>query len=202
MDHFKSHIKQVFERYHPISDVSFEALYSLGEYQQLEKGNLLLDIGKISRHIHILLEGSIVSYYLSADGTVYHKNIFLEGDFVGSTVSALKNEPSNFALSVVENSIVFTFEHAQYQSLLKQHADLKDFYVAYLEKNWVVDKEKREIEIVMKEASERYQDFIVAHPRIEERIPLHYIASHLGITPTQLSRIRKKFREKDPPQHM
>lgn len=202
MDHYKSQIKAVFDRYHPISDISFDALYGLGDYQQLKKGNLLLDIGKVSRHIHILLEGSIVSYYLSTDGTVYHKNIFLEGDFVGSTVSALKNEPSNFALSVVENSTVFTFEHDQYQTLIKQHADLKDFYIAYLEKNWVVDKEQREIEIVMKEASERYQDFIAAHPQIEERIPLHYIASHLGITPTQLSRIRKKFKEKGASQHM
>ncbi|WP_420402062.1 Crp/Fnr family transcriptional regulator [Flagellimonas sp.] len=202
MDHYKLQIKQVFGRYHPISEVSFEALYSLGEYQELKKGTRLLDIGKTSRHIHILLEGYIVSHYLSPDGVEYHKNIFLEGDFVGSTVSALKKEPSHFALTVIEDSLVFTFEHAQYQSLIKQHTDLKDFYIAYLEKNWVVDKEQREIEIVMKEASERYADFITMYPRIEERVPLHYIASHLGITPTQLSRIRKKFKEKDPPQHM
>ena len=192
----------MFNRYYPINEQVFNELFSMGKIQKLKKGTLLLDVGKVSKNIHILLEGSIVSHYLSPDGTEYHKNIFLEGDFVGSTVSALKKEPSNFALTAIEDSKVFTFEHDQYQSMIRQHAALKDFYIAYLEKNWVVDKEKREIEIVMKEAAERYADFITAHPRIEERIPLHYIASHLGITPTQLSRIRKKIKEKGGSQHM
>ena len=38
--------------------------------------------------------------------------------------------------------------------------DLKNFYIAYLEKNWIIDKEKREIQIVMQEAFERYLDLI------------------------------------------
>jgi ribosomal protein L10 len=54
----------------------------------------------------------------------------------------------------------------------------------------------------LKEAKERYLDFITLHPNIEDRIPLQFIASHLGITPTQLSRIRKKIKEKSSNQHM
>ena len=59
----------------------------------------------------------------------------------------------------------------------------------------MLDKEKRELDIVLKDAEERYLDFIKYKPGIETRIPLHYIASHLGITPTQLSRIRKKIKK-------
>ncbi len=56
-----------------------------------------------------------------------------------------------------------------------------------------MEKEKREIDIVLKGANERYKELIATHPNLETRIPLQYIASYLGITPTQLSRIRKKF---------
>ena len=54
----------------------------------------------------------------------------------------------------------------------------------------------------MNEATERYSTFIASHPDVEKRVPLSYIASHLGITPTQLSRIRKKIKENMPNQHM
>lgn len=38
----------------------------------------------------------------------------------------------------------------------------------------------------------RYQELIKKHPKIIERVPQHYIASYLGITPVSLSRIRNR----------
>jgi hypothetical protein len=46
---------------------------------------------------------------------------------------------------------------------------------------------------VQEDASQRYVRFIQDYPFLVERLPQHHIASHLGITPTQLSRIRKKI---------
>ena len=42
-------------------------------------------------------------------------------------------------------------------------------------------------------AEERYLKLIKERPKVIERIPQHYIASHLGIKPESLSRIRKKI---------
>jgi predicted choloylglycine hydrolase len=39
---------------------------------------------------------------------------------------------------------------------------------------------------------ERYRDLLTNHPEIIKRIPQHYIASYLGITPISLSRIRNR----------
>ncbi|MBJ6367037.1 Crp/Fnr family transcriptional regulator [Snuella sp. CAU 1569] len=192
---YRTFIQSVFNRYYPVNDRSITLLLDIAKIKILEKGEQLLPIGKTSKDIHILCEGAVVSYYISDDGNAYHKNIFLKGDIVGSTVSALTNKPSLFALEIIEKSILISFNYGKYRQLIEQHTDLKNFYISYLEKNWVIDKEKREIEIVLKEAKERYLDFINTHPNIENRIPLHYIASHLGITPTQLSRIRKKLNE-------
>lgn len=188
-------IKKVLNTYSPVNDTNVSLIASISEIKHLEKGEMLLEIGKTSKQKHILYKGVIVSYYISDDGNLYHKNIFLKENFVGSMVSALINEPSNFALEAIEPCILISFDYKQYRQLIEDHIELKDFYIAYLEKNWVLDKEKREINIVLKDAEERYLDFIHAHPKIEERVPLHYIASNLGITPTQLSRIRKKIKK-------
>ena len=39
---------------------------------------------------------------------------------------------------------------------------------------------------------ERYEDLVKNQPNIIKRIPQHYIASYLGITPVSLSRIRNR----------
>lgn len=195
IEEYIPYLKKVLNQYSQVSDESVTLLASISKVQNLEKGQILLQIGKTSKQKHILYKGAIVSYYINNDGNLYHKNIFLKDDFVGSTVSALINEPSNFVLEAIEKSIIISFDYKKYRQLIEEHSELKNFYIAYLEKNWVIDKEKREIDIVLKDANERYLDFITNHPNIEQRIPLHYIASHLGITPTQLSRIRKDLKE-------
>ncbi|GMU95073.1 MAG: hypothetical protein AMXMBFR50_05900 [Ignavibacterium album] len=56
-----------------------------------------------------------------------------------------------------------------------------------------MQKEKREIEIVLLNAEKRYQIFRNDFPQLEQQIPQYHIASYLAITPTQLSRIRRKI---------
>lgn len=199
---YRKFVKQVLDRYSLVSEETISSLMAISRIQNLKKGDLLLDVGRVSREKHILFKGAVVSYFINTDGALYHKNIFLEQDFVGSTVSALKEKPSDFALEVIEDATLISFDHRKYQELIKQCSDLKSFYIAYLEKNWVVDKERREIDLVLKDAETRYIEFLSDHPKIETRIPLHYIASHLGITPTQLSRIRKKIKSLGTNQHM
>ena len=45
------------------------------------------------------------------------------------------------------------------------------------------------------EASERYLVFQQEFPDVERQIPQYHIASYLGISPTQLSRVKRKLYE-------
>ena len=63
----------------------------------------------------------------------------------------------------------------------------------YLEKHWLLEKEPKEIGYLQFEAKHRYQQFLEDFHDIISRIPQYHIASFLGITPTQLSRIRKEL---------
>jgi CRP-like cAMP-binding protein len=189
-------LKLKFESYSPISAASWQLIENITEFQVAKKGELLLSNGQIAKEIHFIIKGALRAFITDAEGNIYNKNIFLEGDFAGSTASLIQKTASYFAIEVLEDAILININYKKYRELIFQNDDLKNFYIAYLEKNWVIEKEQREISIVMENATERYLDLLSKHPDISERIALLHIASHLGITPTQLSRIRKTL-EKD-----
>lgn len=191
-----SDLKLKFESYAQISVESWSLIESIIKFQELEKDEILLRNGQIAKNIHFVCEGALRAYVTDYDGNIYNKNIFLETDFAGSTVSYLQSTPSNFTLQALENTILISLNYKKYRQFIDDKIDLKNFYIAYLENNWVIEKEKREVSLVMENATDRYLKLLSKHSNIDQRIQQLHLASHLGITPTQLSRIRKDLKKK------
>ena len=55
------------------------------------------------------------------------------------------------------------------------------------------DKMRREQQFLQLSAAERYQSLLQEHPDWLHRIPLHHLASWLGVTDVALSRIRRRL---------
>ncbi|CAM1363287.1 Crp/Fnr family transcriptional regulator [Tenacibaculum xiamenense] len=190
-----SELKLKFESYSHISEKSWSLIKSIIKFRELEKGEILLRNGQIAKNIYFVCKGALRAYITDYDGNIYNKNIFLETDFAGSKVSYLQNAPSNFTLESLEKTTLVSLDYKKYRQFINNNLDLKDFYISYLENNWVIEKEQREVSLVMENAKERYLKLLFKHPNIEQRIQQLHLASHLGITPTQLSRIRKNLKK-------
>lgn len=188
-------LKNAFRTIYPdITEQSFEYLINILSFESYSKDAIIVGQGQIARNIHLLCKGVIKAYFISETGVSYNKNLFTEGDLVGSAVSLLRKTPSEFTLQALEDCVLITFDYAAYRQLIYKHDNLKNFYIAYLEKQWIIEKEQREISIVTETASTRYLKLLAKSPDIDKRVPLREIAAHLGITPTQLSRIRKELK--------
>lgn len=193
---YLNNLNQKIESYSPISEKSWKFIEEIAEFQTLKKGETLLQNGEIAKNLHFIAKGILRAYITAQHGNFYNKNLFFENAFAGSKVSLMLQTPSNFAIEALEDCILVNINYKKYMRLISENDDLKNFYIAHLEKNWIIEKEQREVAIVMQNATERYVELLEKHPDIADRIPLLHIASHLGITPTQLSRIRKSL-EKD-----
>lgn len=180
--------------YHPISDASFGELLKIATVINLKRNDILVQQGFVGRQFCFLYSGYMLAYISDEEGRIYNKNIFIEHDWVGSMVSNILQKPSEFTIKAVTDCILLSLPYKRFRDMIFQTDDLKLFYIHYLEKNWVMDKEKREVSIVMEEAQVRYEKLLRSHPDMERYVPLQDIASHLGITPTQLSRIRKQIK--------
>jgi len=186
-------LKQQINLYSQISEESWKKIENICTFKEVKKSESLLYLGDKSHEIYFICKGLLRAYFSDEDGNIYNKNLFLENSFAGSKVSLLLDTPSEFCIEALEDTTVLVIPYKPYRALIEKNNDLKDFYIAYLEKNWVIEKERLEVSLVLEDATQRYLSLLQQHPNIEKRVPQHHIASHLGITPTQLSRIRKNL---------
>ncbi|NQX82723.1 MAG: Crp/Fnr family transcriptional regulator [Flavobacteriaceae bacterium] len=188
-------LKLKFNSYSPVSEKSWQSIIALIRFKSIKKEEILLQNGQTAKNIYFVCKGALRAYITDLEGNIYNKNIFLENYFAGSTASYLLEKPSNFTLEALEETTLISLDYKKYRELINTNTDLTNFYIAYLETNWVIEKEKREVSLVMENATQRYSKLLLQHPNIDKRIPQMHLAAHLGISPTQLSRIKKELKK-------
>ena len=152
-----------------------------------------MHLGEYPKDFAYLASGLMRAYALDAEGHEYTKIFFEENSMPGSMVALLTGSQSKIGIDALEDSSLVLIDFAGYRELLMQSSDLLLNHVHYLEHHWVIDKEQREIALAQQTATERYVTFCQEHPGLVNRISQRLMASHLGITPTQLSRIRRSL---------
>lgn len=189
--HALTALRQSLDAYYPLAESTWQALEAHCECCAVGKDEVLYAAGTIPSSFAFVFRGLFRIFTTDSKGNEYNKVFFEEGRFPGSMVALLTNTPSRFSVEALEPSLVVKIAFKPFRQLLQEKHDLALFQIHYLEKNWLMAKEPREVSLVQEDASQRYQRFMEENPALVGRIPQYHIASHLGITPTQLSRIRK-----------
>jgi len=179
--------------YAPISDETWCEFMCIIKLKSLKKHALLYCAGENLQSYAYIYQGLIRCFVCDEKGNEYNKNFFEEGSFPGSMTALLSSTPSALSFEALEDSLIIEIDFLAYRKLMMEKNDLKLFQIAYLEKNWLLEKDAREIEIVQEDATARYLRFVAENSALAERLAQYHIASHLGVTPTQLSRIRKNL---------
>jgi len=186
-------LRKSLESYSKISNNTWHEFHDIAKFKSLTKHAILYTAGEIPQSYAFIYQGLIRCFSCDDKGNEYNKNFFDEGMFPGAMTALLTSSPSALAFETLEDSLIIEIDFTAYRKLMIEKDDLKLFQIYYLEKNWLLAKDAREIELVQEDATARYLHFINEKPNLVERLPQYHIASHLGITPTQLSRIRKNL---------
>ncbi|MBL4827916.1 MAG: Crp/Fnr family transcriptional regulator [Spongiibacteraceae bacterium] len=181
------------DSYSLLSGSTWQALKKICTFSSLEKKSVLYPCSQIPRSFAFVYSGLFRIYVCDERGREYNKRFFDEGTFPGAMSALLTSSASEFTIESLEPSLIICIDFLAFRKLLMQLSDLQLFHIFYLEKNWLLEKDAREVALVQDDATSRYLRFLEEYPRLSSRVSQYHIASHLGITPTQLSRIRKKF---------
>ncbi|TZF98582.1 Crp/Fnr family transcriptional regulator (plasmid) [Chryseobacterium panacisoli] len=184
-------VKQL-NQYYTLSKETIQDLLDICTEEYYHKNDLLLESGSMARYYYFIKSGLIGYYTVDEQGNNIYKIFFEENSFAASTAAIIKNEPSDFNIIALEDCSVIQYPAKAYRELLEKHHDLALFHLYYLEKNWVVKKEPLEVSLKYETAKKRYLQ-LLENRSLYNRLKQHHIASYLGITPTQLSRIKKEL---------
>ncbi|NTS78826.1 Crp/Fnr family transcriptional regulator [Catenovulum sp. SM1970] len=189
------HLRQVWDSYSPLTDDTWQQLQKGLSVKTIAKGTHLYAVDDTLSSFAFLHSGLMRAYMLDENGQEYNKNFFADGRFPGVMSSLLKAEPSMLGIEAIEASELIVIDFAIFRQVLFNNNDLMKMHILYLEKHWLKEKELKEISYLQFEAKDRYLKFLTDFADVAERIPQYHIASYLGVTPTQLSRIKKTLKK-------
>jgi CRP-like cAMP-binding protein len=189
--HFST-LKRYLHFLAPLSEESWEKLQSLFIEKELKKGDYFIKAGEFARDLGFLYEGVLRAFYRNTEGAEYNKHFFVSPTFCGGYSSLVSGSVNQINQEAMTGCKLLVANFTELKALYDTCHDVERVS-RVLAESYFARKERREIEIVLLGAAERYEIFQKEYPGLEQKIPQYHIASYLGITPTQLSRIRKKI---------
>ena len=158
--------------------------------KEITSKTVLLNEGEISDNIYFIKKGCLREWF-NKDGKDITFQFFFEGQPVASIDSFMSNKPSLFSIESVEPTTVYSIGKEDFTKLFIAYPELKDGFQNFIFKRFR-NYGQLFLSRIKDSPQERYDDLIKNHPEIIKRVPQHYIASFLGITPISLSRIRNR----------
>ena len=182
--------KKSIDEIHQLGNECWLELEPLIYTKELEKNDYFSKEGQLTRDLGFVCNGILRIYYLNDKGEEWNKHFLQKNDFVASSISPEKKSITNIQ-ALTETTILC----APYTELVKLSTKYKEInlVIQKLTFSYLEQKQEREISLLSEEAMNNYLSFRNSYPDLENKIQHYHIASYLGITPTQLSRLRKKI---------
>jgi CRP-like cAMP-binding protein len=187
MEKFTTFLK----RFTDVTAESMVVLLDLFKSVELNKNDYLAQEGEFSKTLCFVESGVLRAFYRNPKGEEFNKLFFVNPSIVGAYSSLITGEANRINIQCLTDCVVLKANFQSILDLYETHPTIERLNRIIAE-DFFVKKERREMSLVMNDASERYEIFQEEFLGLENEITQYHVASYLGITPTQLSRIRAK----------
>ena len=186
----KKEFRRSIDEIHPFGYQCWSEIEPLLYLKELDKNDFFSKVGDATRDLGFISSGILRIYYLDEKGREWNKHFLQENDFVASSISPDKNSITN--IQALTKSTILCISYFELKRLASKCNEI-NLFIQKLTFSYLEQKQFREIGLLSEEAMNNYLAFRKIYAKLEDEIPHYHIASYLGITPTQLSRLRKKI---------
>jgi CRP-like cAMP-binding protein len=158
--------------------------------REIASKTILLKEGEISKNAYFIKKGCLRLWF-NKEGKDITFQFFFENQPVASIDSFINGQPSLFTIESIEPSSILSISKDSFEKLYQAYPEIKDTF-----QDFIFQRLRNYTQLFLSRIKdtpkERYEELITEHPEILMRVPQHYIASYLGVTPISLSRIRNR----------
>ncbi|SDE00614.1 cAMP-binding domain of CRP or a regulatory subunit of cAMP-dependent protein kinases [Mucilaginibacter pineti] len=187
---------EAFEKYltekAQLNTEEIKAVQAVSLEKKIKKKQYLLHEGGVCHYNCFIVKGCLRLYSISDDGTEHILRFAVENWWMSDRESYNNGSPSRYNIDALEYCEVILIDKSDFGQLLKTIPNLKNFIDSLLARSYDAIQ-NRVMGAISYTAEERYKNFVTHFPDIFYRIPLHMIASYLGVSRETLSRIRSQY---------
>ena len=188
-------LRRHIQRFVSLTDEEWSLLIPHLQEKELKKNGFFIQEGKTEKNIAFVIEGNLRQFY-TKDGEEKTTYFYFENHLMSSYISCITGQPSQLTIEALTSCYLLVFTYEALQLLYKQSQQWERFG-RLLAEYLAIGLEERMVGLLMLSPEERYSQLLESNKqKILERIPQHYIANYLGITPVSLSRIRNRIHKK------
>lgn len=163
---------------------------SLTTEKKLRRRQFLLQEGEVCRHKIFVTKGLLKAYLLKDDGMEYIMRFSPENTWAIDHESFNNQTPSKYYIEALEDTEVILLNYDNTRQLLETIPAFR-MLNDKLKALSLDASQQRILSNISYTSEEKYQDFIASFPDVFRRVPLHMVASYLGVSRETLSRIRQ-----------
>jgi CRP-like cAMP-binding protein len=171
------------------------AVRAVSVEKKVRKRQYLLQEGDVCHYGCFVVKGCLRMYGVGENGVEHILRFAVENWWMSDRESFNNGTPSKCNIDALENCEVILIDKPDFINLLTNIPNFKKFVDTLLAKSYDAIQ-NRVMSNISYTAEEKYQNFITRFPDIFNRIPLHMIASYLGVSRETLSRVRSHYVQK------
>lgn len=188
-------IKIFLNHISPLSQDAFQLMSACFSERVYKKNEYFVNDGQHVHQFGILEKGITRGFYRSKDGVEYNKAMNQAISMIGPYTALLTKSVNKINVQCLTDCTIWVADYQDLDKLCYKIPEIERLSRKMLESLYI-KKEKRELEMALMNSTERYEIFKNEYPDVEGRIAQYHIASYLGITPIQLSRVRRTLAKK------
>lgn len=167
-----------------------ELIRSVSVVRRVRRKQRLLQAGEVCQYKIFVIRGLLRTYHVTEAGQEYVMKFTAENEFLTDPESYIHQTPSKFCMDALELSDVLLWSHSDFENLRAAIPELNALS-EHMITHSNIETQKRVLLNISSTPEKRYLDFINRYPDIFQRVPLHMVASYLGVSRETLTRIRQ-----------
>ncbi|MFD0964160.1 Crp/Fnr family transcriptional regulator [Pseudofulvibacter geojedonensis] len=185
-------VHQAINKISPLSNEAFGLISPFFKQAIYPKNTLLCKAGEVPTDFYFINSGVMRGYTETPKGVSYNTSIFHSHQFSGPKSALILKKPSRINYETLTECDLISIDYDKMMELCQTNHEILKLSHRLLEL-YFVSLERRAITLGSLNAKERYLAMKKRFKQFENDIPQYHIASLLGITPIQLSRIRREL---------